>query len=505
MDREPRIPNLRRDALLLALLGLGLYGATLAPTVLWGDDGHLQLNAVLGTLQGSAGSHPLWVWIAHQFAKVPLGDIAGRVNLVSAVFGAMTLGLLYVILREVGLEREPSILATLAFMVSHTFWSHAVRAEVYTLALALMALLVWIGLQWYLTGGWGYLAGAGFVLGLSMTAHLEVLVYVPALLWLAWRGRARLAGWDILTFGCASLVGVLPLVGLLIRDVQTMGLNGWEAIRWAFFTFEGYDFSGVFFDFSLRLFPSDLFQWLAFLGIQFVGVAGICGIIGAIKVWQMIRRDLAFYLLLLYLGAMAFAFAYRVGDRYVFYLPSYLPFAVWVGFGLQWALKRLHRSNVGCGKAWWFYVALVALIVGLPVAAYRIAPQVVSRGITFRDSRHVPGPGGKCFFLWPPKAGYNDARMYAEGALAAAPPSAVLLADPILAAPLQFLQVVEDVRPDVTLRYCCWDIEAALAEAGERPVALADLAPEVYPVERLREAYEVQPHGPIYLLVRKSH
>ena len=80
-----RSSGLKLDALFVGVLGLGLYWATLAPTVLWSDGGHLQLNAVRGLLQGSAGSHPVWVWVAHQFTKIPLGDIAGRVNLVSAV------------------------------------------------------------------------------------------------------------------------------------------------------------------------------------------------------------------------------------------------------------------------------------------------------------------------------------------------------------------------------------------------------------------------------------
>ncbi len=120
------MPKRWSDVILIALLALGLYWATLATTVLWGDSGHLQLQAVKGVLQASAGSHPLWVWIAHQFARIPVGDVAARVNLVSALFAALTVGLLYLILWEGGLDREPAALAVLAFGVSHTFWSKAI-------------------------------------------------------------------------------------------------------------------------------------------------------------------------------------------------------------------------------------------------------------------------------------------------------------------------------------------------------------------------------------------
>jgi hypothetical protein len=493
----------KRDALLLALVGIILYVSTLAPTVLWIDDAWLQMNAALGILQGSAGSHPLWVWVSHQFTKIPVGDIAGRVNLVSAIFGALTLGLLHMILREIGVERGPSVLATLAFMVSHTFWSYSVRAEVYTLTMTLMTLLAWASLRWYNTGRQAYLVGAGFVFGLGLTAHLIVVLYVPALLWLVWQRRNQLSTLGGLYSSIAVVVGTAPLVYLLVQDAMTMELNAQELIRWAVFSFEGYDFSGAFFDFSLHLFPSDLLNWLAFLGIQFVGLAGICGIIGGIKVWRIAGRDLALYLLLLYLGVMLFAFAYRVGERYAFYLPSYLPFAIWIGFGLQWTRDWLSRLGVRFGKQHWFLAAVAVLIVSVPVVSYRISPELVARGITFRDSRHVPGPKGKYFFLWPPKAGYDDPRVYAEKTLDILPLNAVLLTDPILANTLLFLQKVEGVRTDVTVRYCCWDIETVLEEAGERPLALADAAPEIYPIEQLSEEYEIKPLGSVYLLIRK--
>ena len=490
--------------MLIALLALGLYCATLAPTVLWGDSGHLQLQAVKGILQASAGSHPLWVWIAHQFAAIPLGDVAARVNLVSGLSGALTVGLLYLILRETGLHRKPAALAVLAFGVSHTFWTQAVCAEVYSLTLALMALLVWLGLRWYATGWVRYLAAGGLVAGLGLAAHLMVVLYWPALIWLAWRGRERLKVRGVASFAGGLTVGVLPLVLLLVHDARAMRLSGRGILRWALFTYEGYDFSGAFFDFSVGLFGSDALQWLAFLSLQFVGLAAVCGIIGAVIVWQVAERDLAVFLVLLYVGSMAFAFAYRVGDRYVFYLPSYIPFAAWIGYGIYWGLGRLRRMGLSPRAEGWLGAATAALLLGVPVGAYRLAPRLVSRGITIRDAQRVPGPNSSYFFLWPPKAGYYDARAFAVAALNAAPDHALLLADPTLASPIQFLQEVERVRPDVTVRYCCWDIEEALAEAEGRPIAFATLDPPPRFIARLQQQHQIRSQEPIYLLEKQG-
>ena len=499
-----RAAGLLRDAAIVSLLGLVLYAATLAPSVLWADEAHLQMNAVQRTLEASAGSHPLWVWISHQFTRLPLGSVAGRVNFVSALFGAVTLGVMVLVLRELDLDRGPSFLAVAALAVANTFWTYSVRAEIYTLALAFMALEIWLGLRWFRTGGTGYLVGLAITVGLGLAAHLLVVLFIPALLWLLWQGRAQLDARGVTLSSLALAVAASPLLILLVRDARTYGMGLDETVRWALFSFEGYDFSGAFFDFSLAMFPSDLFEWVAFLGIQFVGLSGLCGLLGMVKSGRLLQGPRAIYLALLYAGGFAFAFAYRVGDRYVFYLPSYLPFVIWIGLGWQWVGERWGRQGQPV-LAWrWSYALLAGLVVLIPVGAYRAAPELVARGITFRDTRRVPGPGGRYFFLWPPKAGYFDAQVYAEQALAVAPEHAFLLADPILSSPVQFLQVVEGTRPDVTVRYCCWDIEEALAEADGRPVALADLAPEVYPVEWLRETYHIRSVEPLYLLTREG-
>ena len=59
-DLSDSHPSRSEALIVLGLLAcsLCLYVATLAPTVLWGDDATLQLAAVEGQLRASAGSHP---------------------------------------------------------------------------------------------------------------------------------------------------------------------------------------------------------------------------------------------------------------------------------------------------------------------------------------------------------------------------------------------------------------------------------------------------------------
>ena len=485
------------DALILAAASLALYVATLAPTVTWGDDVTLQLRAIEGQLRANAGSHPLWVVIAHLFTRFSIGELAFRVNLVSAVSAAATIGLLYLVLRSLRIMRWACVLATIAFAVSHTFWAHAVRTEVYTLMLATLALLLLVTFRWYHTRRRRYLVLIGVSIGLSLTTHLLAVLYLPALLWLITSQHRRLRGGDIALLAASTVLALMPLCFLLWMDAQRLHMDLGALLRWAVFTFDGYDFSGNMMRFSLVTWPSDAAQWLGFLGYQFAGLAIFFGLFGVWMSRKSLPWELAVCVALLYVSSIVFAFSYQVGDRYVFYLPSYLAFSIWVALGVQWFLKtRDGRRRAVLG------VLLLGLLAMVPVVTYRVAPTAVAQlGLSqSRDARRVPGPNGLYWLLWPPKANYFDARNYAEAALARAPVNAVLLADPVLASPMQYLQRIENVRPDVLIRFCCWDIEEILISRTGRPIVLADVSPTIYPIERLLKDYEIEPASPIYLL-----
>ena len=493
------------EAGFLALGSFLLYWFTLAPTVLWGDDALLQVQAFQGQLRASAGSHPLWVLVAHLFTKLPFGDVAYRVNLVSALFGAVTVGLLDLCLRELRVSRPARVATVTAFAVSHTFWAHAVRTEVYTMTLATLALVILFALRWQRSGHPRELVFLGMALGIALNTHVMVLLLGPALLWLLVVRRQaltpRAVGWALI----AVLVTLIPLATLLWLDSQRLGMDLLQSLHWALFEFDGFNFRGRFFRFAWATFPRDLSQWLGYLTLQFLGPALVAGILGAVVSWKRLGRSQALFLALLYLVPAAFAFAYDVGDRYVFYLPSYLAFALWMGLGFQWLWQRLQaRPPAWISPKGALYAGL-ALIVLLPVLTYRLTPELLYRySPQFRQVRRVPGPNSHYFLLWPSRANYYDAREYAEAVLDALPEDAVFLAEPVLATPVRYLQSVEGLRPDVTVRFCCWDVEEALAEAGERPLVVADLAEGVYPVAMLEERYQIQPLPPVYVLTPRS-
>ena len=145
----------RLDGWIAVLLGGGaflLYLATLAPTVLAGDPGEFQFVPYLLGIAHPTG-YPLYCLLGWAWSHLlPLGDPAFRMNLFSAFWAALAVGLLYptarLLLRQAlptclpGNQRLLAALAAATFALTPTFWSQAVIAEVYSLHVFFVVLLL---------------------------------------------------------------------------------------------------------------------------------------------------------------------------------------------------------------------------------------------------------------------------------------------------------------------------------------------------------------------------
>jgi hypothetical protein len=465
---------------------LVFYVATLAPTVLWGDDAFLQRAAVSGALPNDGGGHWLHFWLARLFVRLPWGDAAYRVNLLSAVAAALTIPLVYGIGRALHLSYAAAAAGALSLAVAHTFWTHAVRAEVYSLFLLLTALSLWLWFSWRPERP-GYSYAAAFLGGPLLLAHQMGLLLWPALAVLLWQRRR----WP------ARRQQVLMLVAFL---------SGWTFAGWVihyqvgedtvlkslavYFTRSGTDFSGSLFDFSPGHLPGDMGYWLVMLVLQFAGPAVLLGFWGLAGRW----RDPSARLLMVFYGtAVLFALSYRVNDRYVFFLPGYLAFALFVGYGWQ----ALGEKRPELARLAW------PLLVIVPVLTYGLLPLLMSGlNIPLAGVRQLPGREPLSFFLWPAKNGYMGAAEYGRLALDSLPPDSVLIGDHTPIETLHYLQVVEGIRPDVRLVkiQAGSPLPASLqAGGGPGPFFLADNNPAYYNLTSLPGAV-VHPVGVVYRL-----
>src|SRR6187455_1879014 len=125
MDHKKKtfLSLLQTDILLAVLFGiaaLALYVRTLAPSLLWGDSAEFQtLSYTLGM------SHPsgymTQIMLGKLFTYLPLGNIAYRVNLMSAFFGALAVAQVYLIVRMLGGLTIAGISAAMMLALSQLF------------------------------------------------------------------------------------------------------------------------------------------------------------------------------------------------------------------------------------------------------------------------------------------------------------------------------------------------------------------------------------------------
>ena len=103
----------------VALAAFILYLSTLAPTVLSRvaedglyDAGLFQIRAYVLSISHPTG-YPSYLLLAKLFTYLPVGDVAYRVNLASAVFGAVAVFLVFVVARQITGRILPSAAAAM--------------------------------------------------------------------------------------------------------------------------------------------------------------------------------------------------------------------------------------------------------------------------------------------------------------------------------------------------------------------------------------------------------
>ena len=91
----------RRLARTLAPMAVGLiasvvYQQTLLPGIGWGDIARFQYVGRIWGIPHRFG-YPLYIAISHLFGYLPVGNLAYRINLMSAVFAALAVVMVYLI------------------------------------------------------------------------------------------------------------------------------------------------------------------------------------------------------------------------------------------------------------------------------------------------------------------------------------------------------------------------------------------------------------------------
>jgi len=381
----------RPDLIVAVLVGgasFAVYVRTLAPTLLMADAAEFQFACYLLGVAHPTG-YPLYLILGWFWSHlVPLGDVAFRVNLLSAVFSALAMALLYPLILDVlertvrsldrHLLRATAVIATLTLAFSRTFWSQAVRAEVYALNSLFVVATLFLLLRWSSTRSTRTLCVGSLVYGLSLTHHRTMILLLPAYALFVWlTDRSALTKLEslgklmVLIIAPQLLYLYIPL-GAPATPYLHIELAPGRTLELYVNTLRGFQ------EFVMgQMFRGELGHQASiaervtmaggFLLKQY-GIGGILlGLLGAVRL-GIGRWKLLILTALSYLGVVVFTLFYFIGDIQVLYTPSYIIFAVWIAVGVGWIIEAVRSVRFG---AWARRVRYSPYVLPTPTAIQR--------------------------------------------------------------------------------------------------------------------------------------
>jgi tetratricopeptide (TPR) repeat protein len=418
---SPDVPrSTTRDGGLIAAGVFLVYALGACRTIYVGDSGELVAAAATLGIPHPSG-YPLYVLLGKLWTlAVPIGSVAFRMSLFSAACAAAACGLLYQLLRRLGVAAAAALFAALTLAFSPSFWSQANVQRVYSLnALALVAATALL-FAWHRSHRPAHLTAAALVTGLGACNHTFMGIFglVAGVFAIATEPGLLKRPRQVAACVGAGLAGLLPYLYLPLRSRMDPRLD-WGDPE----TFDNFVAVLTRRDFWNRAWMESPADWLAVIGDYLAGlgrellwVGAALAVAGAVIGWKR-RSPVLLPLLVMAANLWAMGIHGSRSDIFIwhrYYIPSYVMAAVLAAIAVDAAVVRWGRR-----------AAVVLLIPAvLLVAGYR----------DFDRSR------------------YRIAEDFSRTLLDSLPPGAHLSAsDDNILFVLIYLHLVERLRPDVDL------------------------------------------------------
>jgi Protein of unknown function (DUF2723) len=337
---------------LTALVALLCYRATLLPGLDFGDTASFQTGVGSLTLTPRQ-AYPLYYALGNLFAWLDPREPAHALNLASAVYGAVAVGLATWIAADLAGSTIAGVATGLFLGFSYTFWTQAIIAEVYTLHLLVVGLCLVALLGWSKRPTLGRLALFYAIYALGFGNHLSMILLLPAFTLFILLNNPKGTGNPLQPKAIALALAIAGL-GALQYAWNFRGL--WLAepppssVAEAFGTF--------WFDVTKADWRQTLVATVSETGLQNrpamywfdlhqqFGVPGVILAVAGVVYVTMRSRRAGLLLLVMYLANLLFAWTYNVGDVHVFFLPSHYVVALCAGAGVA-AITRLIPARAG--------------------------------------------------------------------------------------------------------------------------------------------------------------
>ncbi len=350
-------------AAVVVLFAFGIYLRTMLPSTGFWDTGEAQTVPPTLSIFHPTG-FPTYEIVGWLWTRLPIGEVAWRMNLLSAVCVALAGGFVTLIAGHLIAERARVLRAAAAGIAGAAFafapepWENATRADVHAVNVLFVAIVVWLLFTWRAaeragsTHAGAWLVGAAAAFGVGIGAHpLVGLLAVGIAVWLFVVDRRFWRRWRLIV-ACAvvlaiGLVGPYALLWLrAISDPQPPLFyarpDTWDRFRYLVFAEQ---FTGLFREFRSPL--SDLDIKLAdverVLAAQFVPPGWLVVAIGAAVVAARSLGTFAM-LFLFVIANVLYSMIFRDGDIDRYYMPTVVVLSPLLGVGLAMIAAACARA-----------------------------------------------------------------------------------------------------------------------------------------------------------------
>ncbi len=500
-------PHLLFAAVFLA--ALALYSFTLAPGVGGGDAGEHQFAAPLLGIPHTTG-YPLYILLGKLWTMlIPISSMAWRMNLFSALWGALAAGLtglvVYYLANGESANRRmannasavlSAFVAGLTLAVGLTLWQWSVIAGVRSMNVFFFALLTLEAILWQrqivgerstlnVQHSESILRLLALTIGLSLAHHRTTVFFLPSLaLWVIsydphlLRQPKRMAILALLALAPLSLYGFIYLRGLnhppytheLITDFQSF-----------WFLVGSGDSQGLFLSIDPAFLPArlafiwqDLLTQLSWLGV----ILAVGGGVWLLRQWPRQFFFQALLVVLLLLFTLDFEVV-NLNEAPTWYLmPAYFILAVWVGLGIKGIYDLRFTTRAPIRGVYDFWPVFGKSLTHYPLSSmfYPLTTLIIiallGYTLAWPNWQTIYAASTSPMDDWRQLLRGPQAERFVESSLPEVQPDSIIWGDWEQYTPLKYYQLINGWRPDVTVRNPLdrWPEKVAAAHAAGQPV-----------------------------------
>ncbi len=418
-----------------------LYLLTLAPDLVWQDQGDYQYQSaklILNIPQDVVRVHPLYVFVSHYLGKTGLFSYAYAANLVSALFTAITVANVYLLILLLTESILSAVLASLVFAFAHTVWFLGVQAQTYGMANAALSTAYILAVCYIFTGKIRYLFWMGLISGLGISVHMMSQIgFAVLMVWIFIRCLRRKISFVhfltiIVLWGVGAGVYWVVIAMEYCRSGDLMGTL-YSAVwgRWAHAVF------------NIGKAPVLLKRSVLFFILNFPTPLVFFAIPGLYYSFTKLKdRAIPWVLVLSIILYIIFAMRYDVPNQNNFFLSAYMLVSVYIGIGIAFAIKRPTKVIIT------ILTVLLLLIPPTYAGIYRYAGwKQIKLGVSHR----IPYRNIYEYYLQPWQHNQVGPRRLVTEVFEKLPPKAILLLDSTPFSVFIYAQEIDGMRPDIEL------------------------------------------------------